>query len=167
MEQSETSDYRPYLTTVNIASFDTDIVQENFDDDENVIHHQLTTPRQPSQIAQDTSESSQETLVNTLNTSTIIDSSALQVPIYDITENTNNIFNPGDPSTLSTMNTIDTQPLSKHHIIQQNYDPPPLPSEKSTHSTPQHSPQQGSSDTFQIREHTLTGSQSQTTTPPR
>ena len=65
------------------------------------------------------------------------------------------------------MNTIDTQPLRTHHIIQRNFDPPPPTSENSTHSAPQTSPQQGSSNTFQARQHTLAESQFQTTTPPR
>ena len=58
------------------------------------------------------------------------------------------------------MNTIDTQPLQTPQMIQRNYDPPPLPSENSTHSTPQTSPQQGSSNTFQTREHTSTADHS-------
>ena len=65
------------------------------------------------------------------------------------------------------MNTIDTQPLQTHQRIQQNYDPPPSPSENSTRSTPRTSPQQGTSNTFQTRQHTLTESQFQTTTSPR
>ena len=124
MEQSETSDNRPYLTTLNISSFNTHLLQENFDDDENVIHHQPTTPQQPSQITQDTTESLQDTLINPPNTSTVTDSDARQVSIHDITENTNNLFNQEDPSTLFTMNTIDTQPLQTHQMIQQNYDHP-------------------------------------------
>ena len=43
MEQSETSDNRPYLNTVNISPFNTQLVQKNFDN-ENVIYHQPTTP---------------------------------------------------------------------------------------------------------------------------
>ena len=39
MEQSETSDNRPYITTVHISPFNTNLLQENVDDDENVIHH--------------------------------------------------------------------------------------------------------------------------------
>ena len=167
MKQSETSDKRAYLTTLNISSFNTHLLQENFDDDENVIHHQPTTPQQPSQITQDTTESLQDTLINPPNTSTVTDSNARQVSIHDITENTNNLFNQEDPSTLFTMNTIDTQPLQTHQMIQQNYDPPHPPSKTSTLSTPQTSPQQVSSNTFQIREHTSTESQFQTTTPPR
>ena len=46
IEQPETSDNRPYLTTVIISPFNTHIVQETFDNDDNVIHHQPTT-RQP------------------------------------------------------------------------------------------------------------------------
>ena len=65
------------------------------------------------------------------------------------------------------MNTIETQPLQTHQMIHQKYDPTPPRTENSTHTTPQTSPQQGSSNTFQTREHTLTGSQFQITTPPR
>ena len=164
IEQSEISDSRPHLTTFNISPINTHIVQENFDNDDNVIHHQPSTPQPPSHITRDTTESIQDTLSNTRTTSTITDSNALQVPTHDITENTNNLFTQEDPFTLSTINTIDTQPHQTHH--RQNYDPPPPPSENTTHSTPTHSPQQGSSKTFQFREHTLPGSQSQTTTPP-
>ena len=85
---------------------------------------------QPSHITRDTTESNQDTLINTHNTSTITDSNALQAPTHDIAENTNKFFNQEDPSTLSTINTIDTQPLQTHH--RQTYDPPPPPSENST-----------------------------------
>ena len=87
------------------------------------------------------------------------------MPTQYITEKTKNLFNQEDPSTLSTINTIDTQTLQTHH--RQNYDPPPHRSETSPHSTPTYSPQQGSSNTFQNREHTLTQSQSQPNTSPR
>ena len=100
---------------------------ENFDNDENVIHHQPTTPQHPSHITQYTTESLLDTLINPLNTSTITDSNALQLPIHDITETTNNLINQEHPSTLSTMNTIDTQPLQTLQKIQQNYYPPPPP----------------------------------------
>ena len=50
IEQSETSDNRQYLTTVDISPFNTHIVQETFDNDDNVIHHQPTTPQPPSHI---------------------------------------------------------------------------------------------------------------------
>ena len=66
---------------------------------------------------------------------------------------------------MSTINTIDTRQLQTHH--RQNYGHPLPPSETSPHSTPTHSPQQGSSNTFQNREHILTQSQSQPNTPPR
>ena len=152
LEQSGTSDNRPYITTVNISPFNTNIVQQTFDDDDNVIHHQPTTPQPPSHITQNTTESFQDTLANRHTTSAIIDSNALQKPTHVITENTNNLFHQEDPSTLSTVNTVDTQPLQTQH--RQNYDPPPPPSETSTHSTPTHSPQQSSSNTFQNPEHT-------------
>ena len=165
IEQSETSDSRPYLTTVNISPFSTHIIAETFDNDENVIHHQPTTPHSPSHITRDTTESIHDTLANPHTTSTITDSNALQIPTHDITENTNNLFHQEDPSTLSTIKTVDTQPLQTRH--RQIYDPPLPPSENFTHSTPTHSPQQGSSKTFQNREHILTQSQSQPNTPPR
>ena len=164
IEQSETSDSRPYLTTVNISPFNTHIVQETFDNDDNVIHHQPTTPQPPPHITRDTTEFIQDTLANLHTTSTIIDSNALQIPTHDITENTNNLFHQQDPSTLSTINTVDTQPLQTRH--RQNYDPPPPSSENSTHSTLTHSPQHGSSNTIQTREHTLTQPRSQPNTPP-
>ena len=136
MEQSETSDNRPYIATVHVSPFNTNLLQENVDDDENVIHHQPTLPQQPSQTTQDTTESLQDdenvihhqptppqqpsqltqdtteflqdTLINQLNASTITDSNALQVPIHDITETTKNLFNQEDTFTLSTLNTVDT-----------------------------------------------------------
>ena len=165
IEQSEISDSRPYITTVNISPFNTHIVQETFNNDDNVIHHQPTTPQPPSHLPRVTTESIQDTLANPHTSSTINDSNALQIPTHVITENTKNPFHQEDPSTLSTINAVDTQPLQTHH--RQNYDPPPPPSKTSTHSTPTHSPQQGSSYTFQNREHTLTQSQSQLNTPPR
>ena len=92
MEQSET-DNRPYITNVPNSPFNTNLLQENLDDDENIIHHQPTTPRQPSQTTQDTAESLQNTLINPINTSTITDANAFQVPIHTITENTTILFN--------------------------------------------------------------------------
>ena len=62
MKQSETSDSRPYLTNVIISPFNTQIVQESFNNDDNVIHHQPTTPQPPSHITRDTTESIQDTL---------------------------------------------------------------------------------------------------------
>ena len=59
IEQSETSDSRPYLTTVNISPFNTHIVHKTFDKDDNAIHHQPTTPQPPSHITRDTTESIQ------------------------------------------------------------------------------------------------------------
>ena len=52
-------------------------------------------------------------------------------------------------------------------MIQQLYDPPRAPSDNFTHSTPQASPQQGSSSTFQSQNQTLTRSQFQITTSPQ
>ena len=116
------------------------------------INHQPTKPQPPSHITRDTTESIQDTLANPHTTSTITESNVLQIPTHDVTENTNNLFHQKDASTLSTINTVDTQPLQTRH--RQNYGPPPPPSEKSTHSSPTHSPQQGSSNSFRNREHT-------------
>ena len=117
MEQSETSDNRPHITNFILLPPNTNVIQENIDDDETVIHHQPTisqnpaqtieipteslqddenlvydqtvTPHQPSQTTQDTTESLQDTLTNQPNTSTIADSNVLQIPTHIITENTN------------------------------------------------------------------------------
>ena len=53
-----------------------------------------------------------------------------------------------------------------HHRRQRNYDPPPSPSEISIHSTPHISPQQGSSNTFSIRQNPLHETQFHTSTTP-
>ena len=157
VQQSETSDSRPYLNSL----------QDNTDDDENVIQRQPTTPQPPSQLTHDTTESLQDILTNSLNTSNITDSSVLQVPTRNITEHTDNLFNEETPSTLPVTNTIDTQPPQTHYTIQRNYDPPPPPSENSIHRTPHNSPQQGSSNTFSTRQQPLNESQFRTTTTPR
>ena len=71
LEQSETSDSRPYTNILqnntnedeNILSETSDtrpyiiLTQDNKTDNENVIQHQPTTPRHPSQITHDSTES--------------------------------------------------------------------------------------------------------------
>ena len=169
IEQSETSDNRPYTNLLhnttdnheNVLSetptnrSNINLFQDNTIDDEPVIQRQPTTPQQPSQVTHDTAESVQDILTNPPKTSITTDSNAIQIPTRNITEHTDHIFNPENPSTLSVTNTIDTQPPQSHHTIQRNYDPPPPPSENSTHSTPHNSPQQGSSNTFSIRQNPL------------
>ena len=181
LEQPETSDNRPYTNLLqnntnedeNILSETSDtgpyisLTQDDTTDNENVIQHQPTTPRHPSQTTHDSTESVQDTLTNPHNTSsTVTDSNALQVPTRNITEHNNHLFNQENPSTLSVTNTSETQTPSIHHTIQRNYDPPPPPSNNSTHSTPQNSPQQGSSNALSSRQPPLNESQFQTTTPP-
>ena len=135
--------------------------------DENVIQHQPTTPRHPSHITHDSTESVQDTITNPPNTSsTTTDSNALQVTTRDITENNTHPFNQENPSTISMTNDTETLPSSIHQTIPQNYDPPPPPSIHSTHSTPHNSPQQGSSNTFSTQQPPLNETQFQTTTPP-
>ena len=98
--------------------------------------------------------------------STVTDSNALQVPTRNIVDNNNHVFNKENPSALSVTNTSEIQTSSIHDIIQRNYDPPPPPSNRSIHSTPHNSPQQGSSNIFSTRQPTLNETQFQTTTPP-
>ena len=181
LEQSETSDNRPYtnllqsntnedeniLSATSLTGPFLNLAQENNPDNENVIQHQPTTPRHPSQITQDSTESIPDANTNQPNTSsTVTDSNALQVPTRNIIEHNNHLFNQENPSTLSVTNTSETQTPSIHHTIQRNYDPPPPPSNDSTHSTPHNSPQQGSSNTFSTRQPTFNATQFQTTTPP-
>ena len=97
------------------------------------------------------------------------DSNALQLTTRNIIEHNNHLFNQQNPSTVSVTNTSETQTPSIHHTIQRNSDPPPLPSNNPTHSTPHNShnsPQQGSSNTFSTRQPPLNETQFQTTSPP-
>ena len=78
LEQSETSDNRPYTNLFqnntnedeNILSETSDtgpyinLTQDNTTENENVIQHQPTTPRHPSQITHDSTESVPDTLTN-------------------------------------------------------------------------------------------------------
>ena len=123
-------------------------------------------PQQPSQVTHDTAETVQDILTNPPNTSNTTVSNAIQVPTPNITQHNDHIFNQENPSTLSATNTIDTQTTQTLHARQLNYDPPPPPSENSIHSTPQNSPQQGSSNTFSIRQNPLHETQFHTSTTP-
>ena len=62
------------------------------------------------------------------------------------TQNTNNDQNQDNTSTLSTSNTTETKPFPTQQPSR-NYDPPPLPTQYSTQTTPYNSPQQRSSNT--------------------
>ena len=147
---SETSDTGPYIN----------LTQDNTTENENVIQHQPTTPRHPSQITHDSTESVPDTLTYPPKTSsTVTDSNALQVPTRNIIEHNTHLFTQENPSTLSVTNTSETQTSSIHHTIQPNYDPPPPPSNNSTHSTPHLSPRQGSSNTFSTRQPPLNETQ--------
>ena len=103
LEQSETSDSRPYTNLFqNNATEDENVLSETSDNrqyinltqdhstaDENVIQQQPTTPRHPSQITHDSTESVQDTITNPPNTSsTTTDTNALQVTTRDITKKT-------------------------------------------------------------------------------
>ena len=180
IEQLETSDNRPYMNLLQKITKDHEKVlsetsanrpninlfQDNITDDEPVFQRQPTTPQQPSQVTHGTAESVQDILTNQPNTSITTDSNDIQIPTRNITEHTDHIFNQENPSTLSVTKTIDTQPPQSHQTIQRNYDPPPPPSENSTHSTPHNSPQQGSSNSFSIRQNPLRETQFHTSTTP-
>ena len=181
IEQSETSDSRPYINLFQNNTMEeenqsseisdnphyTHSTQDHNTTDENVIQHQPTTPRHTSQITHDPTESVQDTITNPPNTSsTTTDSNALQVPTRNITETNTYLFNQENPSTISMTNDTETLSSSIHQTIPRNYDPPPPPSIHSTHSTPHNSPQQGSSNTFFTQQPPLNETQFQTTTPP-
>ena len=180
MEHSETSDSRPY-TTSNIISetsfegYDQNILQSNQDDNTEIF--QNPEPQQSNTLPdQQQSITALQKLPDICDTATIqavsdlsdvtinvpqsftitSDSNVLQIPIHNITQNTNNDSNKNDTinnsnqdntSTLSTANTYISQPSQTQQPSPQNYDPPPLPSQYSTHTTPYNSPQQGSSNT--------------------
>ena len=80
----------------------------------------------------------------------------MQVPVHNITQthinhhtsnDTTHIPNQDITSTLSTSKTLTTQKLQPQQTIQTKYVPPPPPSQYSPLTTPQNSPQQGSSNT--------------------
>ena len=82
------------------------------------------------------------------------DSSLLDIPVRQIKEQERNNQQPDDRSTKSTSNTNITQPFPTQYTSPRDYEPPPIPSQYFTHSTPHSSPQQGSSkapvaDTYQ------------------
>ena len=85
-----------------------------------------------------------------------IDLNIIQIPVHNIThdttadQNQDNIpqnTNQDNNSILSTSNTNITQPFQTQQPSPQNYDPPPLPPQYSTETTPHNSPQQSSSNT--------------------
>ena len=84
-----------------------------------MIQHQPTTPRHPSQITHDSTESVQDLHTNPPNTSsTVTDSNALLVLTRDIIEHNNYLYNQENPSTLSVTNTSETHHLQ--YTIQYN-----------------------------------------------
>ena len=91
---------------------------------------------------------------NTQSLAITNDSNILQLPVHNITQNpiddhnqndTTHKTNQDNTSPLSTSNTHITQHLLAQQTSPRNYDPPPLPSQYSTQTTPHNSPQQGSS----------------------
>ena len=125
----------------------------------NLPHLSDTTPRQSI------SEFSDVTINNTQNFTITTDSNVLQIPIHNITQNTNNDFNQNDTNTISNRdntftlyiaNTNITQPSQTQQPSPRNCDPPPLPPQYATHYTLHNSLQQSSfktndPDTFQIQ----------------
>ena len=105
--QNTTNDHENVLSETSANRPNINLFQHTTTDDEPVIQRQPTTPKQPSQLTNDTAESVQDILTN-----------------------------------------------------------PPPPSENSTHSTPHNSPQQGSSNTFSIRQHPIHETQFHTNTTP-
>ena len=164
--QNTNDDHENVLSETSANRPNINIFQDNNTDDEHVIQRQPTTLLQPSQLINDTTESVQDILTNPPNTSITTDSNAIHIPTRNITEQTDHLFNQKNPSTISVTNTIDTQSLQTHQTIQRNYDPPPPPCENSTHSTPHNSPQQGSSNSFSIRQHLLHETQFHSNTSP-
>ena len=73
------------------------------------------------------------------------DSNLLQVRVREVTQNTNDDLTQGNTATLSRSHITITQPLQTQQTLPRKYDPPPLPSQYSPHTTPYISPQQGSS----------------------
>ena len=136
---------------------------ESIPNDENLTNYQTET----SQTEQDTNESLQNTIINQPTCSTTADSNQLQVPIRDITNNPNTLFQTDNTSILSKTNTTIIKQPQTPQIMQRNYDHPPPPSNHSNHNTPHSSPQQGSSNTFQTQNQPLTQSQFQRATPPQ
>ena len=73
-----------------------------------------------------------------------------------------------DTSVIRTQNTTTTQPQTSSQQVTRSYDPPPIPSQFATHTTPHNSPQQGSSKNMDIVQHVAQTQSEQTTlrTPP-
>ena len=111
---------------------------------------------------QNVSELSHTTTNNPQSFTVTNDSNVLR----NVTKNTTNDQNQDNTSKLS--NTTVTQQFQTQQPSPRNYDPPPLPLQYSTQTTPHNSPQQGSSNTngtnaLQVEPET----QFQTTTQPR
>ena len=191
MDNSETSDNRPYTASTIIfeTSFekdDHDISQLNpyhiqiFQNQEslqlNIVpdQHQDTTTFQnlpdffDTLTVQNVSELSATNTKNPESFTLTIDSNVLQIPVRNVTQNTNNNQNQDNTSTLTTSNTTVTQPFQIQQPSPRNYGPFLLPPQFFAQTISHNSPQQGSSNTtgtsaFQVQPET----QFQTTTPPR
>ena len=66
-------------------------------------------------------------------------SNLFAVPLRQLTQTKNTHVIQDDTSSLSTLNTKTTQQNPTQQILTRTHDPPPLPSECSTNTTPKHS----------------------------
>ena len=73
------------------------------------------------------------------------DPNLLDKHVRQMTEQERNNQQPDDAFSISLSNTNIKQPLQTQHLSQRNYEPPHVSPQKTTHSTLQNSPQQGSS----------------------
>ena len=121
----------------------------------------------------DTSEFSEETVPNTQSFTIPDDSNLILIPTHNITQNDFNNQNqdntlttsPDNTSVLSTSNTNITQPSQIQAPSPRNYNPPSVPPQFSTQIHIHNSPQQSSSNTYNITENSNTV-HFQTPTPP-
>ena len=149
LKHSETSDSRPYKFSIITSQYNHPIVQENQDENENNLHEQhliqdenLTADQQQNtHPMQNITEVLEETITKPPSLTVTTGSYVLNVAVRQITENDNRSLNQDDASTLSTLKTNNTQKHQTRQTIPQNFDPPPLPSENSTHTVPHDSPE--------------------------
>ena len=130
---------------------------------------QQTTPilqnvPDPSETAtiQNVSELSDEIINNPQSLTITTFSNILHIPVHIITPHliqnqtqNDTTQNPNHDNTfnLSTSETQITQEFQTQQTSPPNYDPPPLPSQYSTRTTPHTSPQQGSSNTHTTKKY--------------
>ena len=89
-----------------------------------------------------------EIITDTPSFTVTTDSSILIILTRQIEHNTNDNETTSiqkDSSIISTQNTTTTQLQTSSQQVSRSYDPPPIPPQISTHTTPHNSPQQGSS----------------------